>query len=227
MLDRRLVAVIGASGSGKSSLVRAGLVPLVRSGRLPGAAPWRAQVIVPGDDAAAALDGVAELDEPGPQLLVVDQFEEAFANQAGEALAARLVDLVLDAALDIHVVIVVRADQFAALTAIRRLAELVDDAQVIVGPPTDDELRRIIEVPARRTGCVAERSSSTSSSPTSPTTTPPSRSSRPRWPRCGSAGTATRSRRRATSRSAASPQPSNGSASEPLQHGGDAEASAR
>ena len=65
MLDRRLVAVIGASGSGKSSLVRAGLVPLVRSGRLPGEGPWRASVIVPGDDAVAALEGVAELDEPG------------------------------------------------------------------------------------------------------------------------------------------------------------------
>ena len=36
VLDRRLVAVVGASGSGKSSLVRAGLLPLVRSGRLPG-----------------------------------------------------------------------------------------------------------------------------------------------------------------------------------------------
>ena len=158
MLDRRLVAVVGASGSGKSSLVRAGLVPLVRSGRLPGDGPWRASVIVPGDDAAAALDGVAELDEPGTQLLVVDQFEEAFASHArSRPWPARLIDLVLDAALDIHVVIVVRADQYAALTAIRPLAELLDDAQVLVGPPSDDELRRIIEVPARRTGCVAER----------------------------------------------------------------------
>ena len=78
MLDRRLVAVIGASGSGKSSLVRAGLVPLVRSGRLPGTAPWRTNVIVPGLDPLAALDGVDGLDEPEPQLLVVDQFEELF-----------------------------------------------------------------------------------------------------------------------------------------------------
>ncbi len=52
MLDRRLVAVVGASGSGKSSLVRAGLIPLVRSGRLPGLAPWRTHVIVPGDRSA-------------------------------------------------------------------------------------------------------------------------------------------------------------------------------
>ena len=85
VLDRRLVAVVGASGSGKSSLVRAGLLPLVRSGRLPGQGSWRTAVIVPGDDALAALDGVADLDEPGPQLLIVDQFEEAIASRSAEA----------------------------------------------------------------------------------------------------------------------------------------------
>ena len=157
VLDRRLVAVVGASGSGKSSLVRAGLLPLVRSGRLPGKGAWRATVVVPGDGSLDALDGIADLDEPGPQLLIVDQFEEAFASGTAEALATRLLDLVLDAALDIHVVLVVRADQYAALTTIRSLATLIDDAQVLVGPPSDDELRRIVEVPARRTGCVVER----------------------------------------------------------------------
>jgi DNA-binding SARP family transcriptional activator/WD40 repeat protein len=157
LLDRRLVVVVGASGSGKSSLVRAGLLPLVRSGRLPGSAPWRTAVVVPGGDAAAALDGVAELDEPGRQLLVVDQFEEAITHGSADALAGRLTDLVLDAALDIRVVLVVRADQYAALTTVGRLAGLIEDAQVLVGPPTDDELRRIIEVPARRTGCTVER----------------------------------------------------------------------
>ena len=156
VLDRRLVAVVGASGSGKSSLVRAGLIPLVRSGRLPGTAPWRTHMITPGRDPLATLDAVDELDEPGPQLLVIDQFEEAFAGGAAEAFAGRLGDLVLDAALDVHVVIVVRADQYAQLAKSRRLAELVDDAQVLVGPPSDDELRRIIEVPARRTGCAVE-----------------------------------------------------------------------
>ena len=80
VLDRRLVAVVGASGSGKSSLVRAGLVPLVRSGRLPGSGPWRTAVIVPGADPVATLDAVEGLDEPGSFLLVIDQFEEVFAT---------------------------------------------------------------------------------------------------------------------------------------------------
>ena len=88
--------------------------------------------------------------------MVIDQFEEFLASGEADEFAARLVDLVLDAAVDAHVVIVVRADQYEGLAATRRLAELVEDAQVLVGPPTDEELRRIIEVPARRTGCEVE-----------------------------------------------------------------------
>lgn len=156
MLDRRLVAVVGASGSGKSSLVRAGLLPLVRSGRLPGGDQWRAHVIVPGLDPVAALDGVPGLDEPGPQLLIVDQFEEVLGTDAVDTIAARLLDVVLDPALDVHIVLVVRADQLGVLASSRTLVELVEDGQVLVGPPTDEELRRIVTEPARRTGCTVD-----------------------------------------------------------------------
>ena len=53
------LAVLGASGSGKSSLVRAGLLPLLKAGGLPGSERWRYVVITPGahplDALAAAL----------------------------------------------------------------------------------------------------------------------------------------------------------------------------
>jgi DNA-binding SARP family transcriptional activator/WD40 repeat protein len=156
VLDRRLVAVIGASGSGKSSVVRAGLVPLARSGLLPGSGPWRTTLTIPRSDPDSILDALDGLDEPGPQLLVIDQFEEVFAAGNGEAWARRILDLVLDNALDVHAVIVIRADQYGALATIPSLAALVEDAQVMVAAPTDDELRRIVAVPARRTGCHVE-----------------------------------------------------------------------
>lgn len=158
VLERRLVVVTGASGSGKSSLVRAGLIPLARSGRLPGDVAWRTHVIVPGRDPVAALDAIQEIDAEGPRLLVVDQFEEAFAAPAAvmEAFVARLLDLAGDPAMDVHVVVVVRADEYVALTGVPGLSDAAQDSQLLVGPPTVAELRRIVEEPARRTGVSVE-----------------------------------------------------------------------
>ncbi|MGH8920278.1 MAG: AAA family ATPase, partial [Actinomycetes bacterium] len=54
-----LVALVGASGAGKSSLLRAGLVPAVRSGGLstPGSHGWPIVIITPGEDPVAQLIG--------------------------------------------------------------------------------------------------------------------------------------------------------------------------
>jgi hypothetical protein len=47
--DHQFVAVVGPSGSGKSSLVRAGLLPAVREGFLFGTADWFILIIRPGN----------------------------------------------------------------------------------------------------------------------------------------------------------------------------------
>ena len=115
--DRRLVAVVGPSGIGKSSAVKAGLVPALRDGALPGSERWVVTEMFPGsypfEELAAALlrvaverpdDVVEELarDElgvrrvvkqilpPGSELLlVVDQFEELFTLTAEEETRRR------------------------------------------------------------------------------------------------------------------------------------------
>jgi DNA-binding SARP family transcriptional activator/WD40 repeat protein len=158
LLERRFVLVVGASGSGKSSLVRAGLIPLVRSGRLPDGQPWRTNVVVPGRDPLASLDSVNGLDDPGTQLLVVDQLEELFVGRPDviDAYLARLVDLTEDPTLDVRVVAVIRADELVALSAVPGLMATLESAQLFVGPPTDQEARRIVEEPARRTGVAVE-----------------------------------------------------------------------
>ena len=46
----RLLAVVGPSGSGKSSLVRAGLLPALRRGALSGSELWLAMHMKPGAD---------------------------------------------------------------------------------------------------------------------------------------------------------------------------------
>src|SRR5205807_9637482 len=40
MIDKRLLAIIGPSGSGKSSVVMAGLLPQLQQGALPGSSTW-------------------------------------------------------------------------------------------------------------------------------------------------------------------------------------------
>jgi len=103
----RFLAVVGPSGSGKSSVVRAGLVPALRRGAIPGSERWFVIDMLPGlhpfRELEAALMGVAvepppslmeelERDElgivravdrvlPDPEaelLIVLDQLEEAF-----------------------------------------------------------------------------------------------------------------------------------------------------
>lgn len=50
-----LIAVLGPSGSGKSSLVQAGLLPRVRRGDLAGSEHWKIVMLRPGDDPFTAL----------------------------------------------------------------------------------------------------------------------------------------------------------------------------
>ena len=51
----RLLAVLGPSGSGKSSVVLAGLIPRVNAGAIDGSEQWKTAVVRPGDDPLANL----------------------------------------------------------------------------------------------------------------------------------------------------------------------------
>ena len=68
---QRFLAVVGPSGSGKSSVVRAGLVPALRRGAIPGSERWYVIDVLPGlhpfRDIETALMSVAV--EPPPSLM--------------------------------------------------------------------------------------------------------------------------------------------------------------
>jgi class 3 adenylate cyclase/WD40 repeat protein len=140
--QNRLLAVVGASGSGKSSLLRAGVVAAVEAGEL--ARAGSARLITP--------TGVSPLDlaDDGRQLLVVDQFEELYTQWADADLRDRFVDTLL--ARRGPVAIGVRADFYAELSTHSGLAAAVADNQILLGPMRDDALRRAIAEPARISG---------------------------------------------------------------------------
>jgi hypothetical protein len=175
-----LLAVVGPSGSGKSSAVRAGLLPALADGALPGSECWRQVLIRPGEQPLIELQRAlspARAESPGVErnmveicaglapgerlVLAVDQFEEIFTACRDEAERAGFLEALVSAADDrdrrVAIVLAVRADFHGRCAALERLAELVSANQVLVGPMRGDELRRAIELPARRVGLQVER----------------------------------------------------------------------
>ncbi len=152
-----LLAVVGASGSGKSSLIAAGLLPSLREGLLPGSKRWHSVAMRPGPhplEAFAALE--LESADPTERLvLVVDQFEELFTMCTDEDERARFADRIVALADDPEravVVVGLRGDYYDRCAAYPALAALLAANQVLVGPMALDELRRAVELPARRAG---------------------------------------------------------------------------
>jgi len=66
----RFLAIVGASGSGKSSVARAGLVAALKQDALPGSAGWPVTIFRPGPDPvqslALALSRVLNLAQSAP-----------------------------------------------------------------------------------------------------------------------------------------------------------------
>jgi WD40 repeat protein len=141
-----LLAVVGASGSGKSSVLRAGVVASVRAGEVEGLR--HASLLTPGP--APALD--AE-DEPD-RLVVVDQFEELFTLCDDGDRRRAFIDALLG--LRCAVAIGVRADIYGRLSRHGELALAVADNQVLLGPMGTGELERAITEPARLAGLKLE-----------------------------------------------------------------------
>jgi WD40 repeat protein/class 3 adenylate cyclase len=146
--DAAFLAVVGPSGTGKSSLVRAGVVPELERG----AESIRPAIIEPGEHPLQKLDRTQAAD-----LVVVDQFEEVFTLCRDEEERHAFVDRVLDKAeRDGRVIVVLRADFYGHCAAHSRLAAALEERQALIGPMTEEELRRAIERPAEQAGLVLE-----------------------------------------------------------------------
>jgi WD40 repeat protein/transcriptional regulator with XRE-family HTH domain len=150
----RLLAIVGASGSGKSSLVRAGLaVALKRAG-------WDVRVFTPGMNPLKALEMKLDSNQARAEsdrvLILVDQFEETFTLCRDESERVRFIERLLDLAQEpygkIILVIALRADFYSHCAQHTVLRQAVAAEQEYIGQMTAQELRRAIEEPARRGG---------------------------------------------------------------------------
>jgi class 3 adenylate cyclase/WD40 repeat protein/tRNA A-37 threonylcarbamoyl transferase component Bud32 len=138
----RLLAVVGASGSGKSSVLRAGLIAAVRAAEIHGIRT--ARLLTPGARPDPHLAG-----DP-TELIVVDQFEELFTVCDDDARRLAFVEALLETSS--AVVIGLRADIYGRLGAIPELARAVSANQLLLGAMTAEELERAVAEPARLAG---------------------------------------------------------------------------
>ncbi|WP_181766499.1 hypothetical protein [Streptomyces albidus (ex Kaewkla and Franco 2022)] len=182
---QRIVALFGASGAGKSSLLRAGLLPRLRSANrtvllfTPGPHPLEELAILlasaanstPGrlnNDFADEPQNVhrtlrqiaADREADAEFVLVVDQFEELFTvctdREERAAFISALVFAARTANSRCRVILGVRADFYSHCAQEPELVEALRDAQITVGPMNADELHRAIVQPAARSGCRVE-----------------------------------------------------------------------
>jgi WD40 repeat protein/class 3 adenylate cyclase len=156
-----LMGIVGPSGSGKSSVLRAGLLAALAAGVLPGSERWALALLRPGGHPMRALDhAVAEASPRGRLVIAVDQFEEAFTACGDESERAAFVDALVGSARDSRrrtlVLVAVRADFYGRCAAYPELSRLLGANHVLVGSMGRDELRRAIELPARRAGLRVE-----------------------------------------------------------------------
>lgn len=179
--NSRFVAVVGASGSGKSSLVGAGLIPRLRENAIIGSKDWHIVRSTPGnrvfESLAKALikqlpelnlmdlmqspdnvlsqinDVLANQAEHIQVLLFIDQFEELFTLNTPDDMKS-FTQLLSDIANSerIRVIATMRHDFYYRAVENPHLAELLRHGSFPLSIPKRDALRQMIERPAERAG---------------------------------------------------------------------------
>jgi len=181
-----LLTVLGPSGSGKSSVVMAGLLPLLRQGVLPGSEKWVylrpmrpganpleelmlivASQALAGKSMKAMRDDLNDEEAKGlywqasrlvpssdaKVLLVIDQFEELFTQTVTEKERKQFIRLLINAVStsrsSVLVVVTFRSDFFARLMQYPELYQMMDVHRVSVLPMETQDIRSVIEQPAR------------------------------------------------------------------------------
>jgi formylglycine-generating enzyme required for sulfatase activity/energy-coupling factor transporter ATP-binding protein EcfA2 len=132
------LAVLGASGSGKSSLVMAGVIPALDSDYT---------IFRPGTNPLGELESAR-----GKSLIVVDQFEELFTLTRDESTRVDFIARLLDESSRARIILTLRSDFLGEVGAYRTLSAEIQNHLEIVPPMDMDELRRAMEGQAGMVG---------------------------------------------------------------------------
>ncbi|MFD8024518.1 trypsin-like peptidase domain-containing protein [Streptomyces lavendulae] len=175
--QRRLTLLLGPSGSGKSSLVQAGVLQALAAGELPGSDRWLPVIARPRQNllaeieraglpgaitqgiAAAAGRRLSAEDDYERVLLVIDQFEELFTQpghgQQRDGLASmEQITAAVGSPVGLSVILIMRDDFYPQLAALA--PQLLDTAMPgllnVPGTLSQQDLCDIITLPAQDVG---------------------------------------------------------------------------
>jgi WD40 repeat protein len=145
--DSSVVAVVGPSGTGKSSVVRAGIgAAMLRDGR-------RVAALTPGQHPMSSMAGVTT----GPRtVLLVDQCEEVFSLCRDPDERTAFLAALTAWATSGQLIVSMRADHLAGLAEHPTFARVVERGLYLLGGMAEPALREAIEGPARRSGLIVE-----------------------------------------------------------------------
>ncbi|MEV6071904.1 WD40 repeat domain-containing protein [Nocardia sp. NPDC052001] len=148
-----MVAMVGASGAGKSSLLAAGVAATLDS------EGWAVHTITPGRVTAAEISEIS-WDDAEHRLLVVDQFEELFTTAASIEQHKQFLEALESCRAlkgsSTTVVIAIRADFYARCMEYPILLEALGERSYLLGPMNHDELTRAVTRPATLAGCTLD-----------------------------------------------------------------------
>jgi WD40 repeat protein len=152
--EPRFLAVFGASGSGKSSVVQAGLIPRLRNGTIPRSDRWNIIVTRPTD--ALFKQHLTQQEQVSASVaMVIDQFEELFVSYDETASLEVMTQLtqLLEHAPRVTLLIVMRDDFYSQLMRQEALAMWLKGRVVNVWPTLKRvEVESIVREPAELMG---------------------------------------------------------------------------
>ncbi|MEG4842352.1 nSTAND1 domain-containing NTPase [Microcoleus sp. B9-D4] len=142
------LAVSGISGSGKSSVVLAGLIPKLKEQE----PSLQCNRITPSNEPLKQLEEILLNVSEQPSVLVVDQFEELFTLCENKDNRQEFITRLLNLASHRKVVVTMRVDFLAECTFYPELSKRIETRQKLVGPMQPAELITAMKMQADKAG---------------------------------------------------------------------------
>ena len=172
--ESNFVALLGASGSGKSSVLRAGLLHQLSLGQISGSHTWQLyEPFTPGEHPLQSLEEAVGRTADQLEVLIaeatakrfvitVDQFEECFTLCQDKQERQLFFDFLLNAVArfgkKLCLLLGIRADFLGKCLDYPHLAQYIRQNQVSVAPMTEEELEEAIKEPAKQVDLQVEES---------------------------------------------------------------------